>query len=108
MELDSPLRIKRKKSNVNTDRNDDDDTKRCSVGSSEKKTMEENEPEKIGDSDAAGMDWEEGHVSAVDCKEGYSHDLGDTVTVEFTDVPSSTEKKSVRRHTAEEKVTFHE
>ncbi|CAM0911519.1 unnamed protein product [Alopecurus aequalis] len=103
VELDSPLRIKHKKRKVNTEWNDDAGTKRCSVGSSEKKTMEENEPERIGDSDAAGMDWEEGHVSALECKEGYSHDLGDTVTVEFTDVPSSAEKKSVRRHTAEEK-----
>ncbi|KAM0887916.1 hypothetical protein ACQ4PT_028684 [Festuca glaucescens] len=94
-----------KKGKANTESNGDGSTKRCSAGSSVKKNLEENEPEAIGESDAAGMDWEEGHVSVVDCKEGYSHDLGETVTVEFTDVPSSTEKKSVRRHTAEEKAS---
>ncbi|XP_020178144.1 DNA repair protein RAD4 isoform X1 [Aegilops tauschii subsp. strangulata] len=103
VELESSLGIKRKKGKVNTERNDDTGKKRCSVGSSEKKKLEEKEPEAIGDNDAAGMEWEDGHVSPVECKEGYSHDLGETVTVEFTDVPSSTEKKSVRRHTAEEK-----
>uniref|UniRef100_A0ACD6AK52 Uncharacterized protein n=1 Tax=Avena sativa TaxID=4498 RepID=A0ACD6AK52_AVESA len=103
MELDSPLGIKRKKGEVNTGSNDDASMKRCSAGCSEKRNLEENERETIGDSDTAGMDWEEGHVSVVECKEDYSHHLGETVTVEFTDVPSSTEKKSVRRHTAEEK-----
>jgi hypothetical protein len=105
VELDSPLGIKRKNGKVNTESNDDASKKRCSAGSSEKKNLEQNKPGVIGESDAAGMDWEEGHVSVVECKEGYSHDLGETVTVEFTDdVPSSAEKKSVRRHTAEEKV----
>lgn len=104
MELESALGIKRKKDKVNTERNDDTGKKRCSTGSSEKKNLEEKEPEAIGDNDAAGMEWEDGHVSLVECNEGYSHDLGETVTVEFADVPSSTEKKSVRRHTAEEKV----
>lgn len=103
VELESALGIKRKKAKVNTERNDDAGKKRCNTGSSEKKNLEEKEPEAIGDGDAAGMEWEDGHVSPVECKEGYSHDLGETVTVEFTDVPSSTEKKSVRRHTAEEK-----
>ncbi|VAI73029.1 unnamed protein product [Triticum turgidum subsp. durum] len=103
VELESALGIKRKNGKVNTERNDDTGKKRCSVGSSGKKKLEEKEPEAIGDNDAAGMEWEDGHVSPVERKEGYSHDLGETVTVEFTDVPSSTEKKSVRRHTAEEK-----
>ncbi|KAF7100728.1 hypothetical protein CFC21_102206 [Triticum aestivum] len=103
VELESALGIKRKKGKVNTERNDDTGKKRCSVGSSEKEKLEEKEPEAIGDNDGAGMEWEDGHVSPVEYKEGYSHDLGETVTVEFTDVPSSTEKKSVRRHTAEEK-----
>lgn len=103
VELNSSSRVKRKKGKANTESNGDASTKKCSAGSSVKKNLEENEPEAIGESDAAGMDWEEGHVSVVDCKEGYSHDLGETVTVEFTDVPSSAEKKSVRRHTAEEK-----
>jgi hypothetical protein len=106
VELDSQSGVKRKKGKVNTESNGDASTKRCGAGSSVKKNLEENEPEAIGESDAAGMDWEEGHVSVVDCKEGYSHDLGETVTVEFTDVPSSAEKKSVRRHTAEEKVNI--
>ena len=109
MELESALGIKRKNGKVNTERNDDTGKKRCSVGSSGKKKLEEKEPEAIGDNDGAGMEWEDAHVSPVEYKEGYSHDLGETVTVEFTDVPSSTEKKSVRRHTAEEKVKhFHE
>lgn len=103
VELDSQLGIKRKKGKFNTEWNDDASAKRSSAGSSEKGNLKENEPEAVVDGDTAGMDWEEGQVSALECKEGFSHDLGETVTVEFTDVPSSTEKKSVRRHTAEEK-----
>lgn len=103
VEMESPLGNKCKKGKVNTEWNDDADKKKCIAGSSEKTNLEEEEAGTIGDSDAAGMDWEEGHVSAVECKEGYAHELGETVTVEFTDVPSSTEKKSVRRATAEEK-----
>jgi xeroderma pigmentosum group C-complementing protein len=105
VELDSPLGTKHKKGKINTALNGDASMKRCIAGSPVKKNLEANEPGVIGESDAAGMDWEEGHVSVVECKDGYSHDLGETVTVEFTDdVPSSAEKKSVRRHTAEEKV----
>lgn len=103
MELESSSGLKHKKGKVNTKWNDESGMKRCSAGSSEKKFLEKKEPEAIGDSDAAGMDWEEGHVSVVEREQGYSHDLGETVTVEFTDVPSSTEKRTVRRHTAEEK-----
>jgi xeroderma pigmentosum group C-complementing protein len=52
------------------------------------------------------MDWEEGIVFAAEHDECYSHELGETVTVEFTDLPSSTEKKTARRLTAEEKVKY--
>ncbi|RCV31142.1 hypothetical protein SEVIR_6G159100v4 [Setaria viridis] len=72
---------------------------RCSGGSRGKNNLEE-QMEAVRDNDAVDMDWEEGHVEQNE----YSHDLGETVTVEFADdVPSSTSKKTVRRATAEEK-----
>ncbi|OEL35017.1 DNA repair protein RAD4 [Dichanthelium oligosanthes] len=72
----------------------------CGAESCEKNNLEE-QPEAVCDNDAADMDWEEGHVEHNE----YSHELGETVTVEFADdVPSSTNKKTIRRVTAEEKV----
>lgn len=47
------------------------------------------------------MDWEDGDMPAM---EGFSHDLGKEVTIEFTDLPSSAEKRTSRRLSPEEKV----
>ncbi|KAG8047367.1 hypothetical protein GUJ93_ZPchr0008g13288 [Zizania palustris] len=102
-EMESSLGNKRKNVKAHTEWNDDSGMKRYSGGSSEKNILEEEKSEEIGGIDAADMDWEEGHAFSVEHKEGYSHDLGETITIEFTDVPSSTEKKSVQRVTAEEK-----
>lgn len=106
VEQGSPLGETRKKGIVKTGllSSDDARVKRCSAGSSEKSNLEE-QAEAIGGTDAAEMEWEEGHVLE---QEGYSHDHGETVTVEFNDVPSSTNKKNARRHTAEEKVVPHD
>ncbi|TVU05803.1 hypothetical protein EJB05_48986, partial [Eragrostis curvula] len=96
VEMGSPLRETRKKGSSNTEMNADSSVqRRC-----EKSNLEE-QTEPTADSDAAEMDWEEGHV--LEHKAGYSHDLGETVTVEFTDVPSSTTKKNAQRPTAEQK-----
>jgi xeroderma pigmentosum group C-complementing protein len=81
---------------------DDSSLKRSSTGSRQKSSLEE-QTEAIVNNGAAEMEWEEGHVLEHD---GYSHDHGDTVTVEFNDAPSSTNKKNSRRATAEEKVFF--
>ncbi|KAF0899284.1 hypothetical protein E2562_015933 [Oryza meyeriana var. granulata] len=103
VEMESALVDKGKNVKVHAECNDDAGMKRCSEGSSGKNSLVEEDPEAIDGCDAADMDWEEGHVFAAEHKESYSHDLGETVTVEFTDVPSSTEKKTVRRLTTEEK-----
>ncbi|GJN03555.1 hypothetical protein PR202_ga21011 [Eleusine coracana subsp. coracana] len=98
----SPLGETRKKGSAKTELQLSDDAtgKRCSAGSCEKSNLEE-QTEAIGNSDAAEMEWEEGHV--LEHKEEYSHEPTETVTVEFNDVPSSTNKKNARRPTAEEK-----
>ncbi|KAL6598608.1 hypothetical protein ACP70R_046307 [Stipagrostis hirtigluma subsp. patula] len=98
----SPLGDTTKKGRAKTESNDVASLKQCTAGNHGNKNLEE-QTEAVGDNDAADMDWEEGHVSTVEHNEGYSHELGETVTVEFTDGPSSTNKKSVRRPTAEEK-----
>lgn len=49
------------------------------------------------------MDWEDGDIPAL---EGFSHDLGKEVTIEFTDLPSSSPdklKRTSRRLSPEEK-----
>ena len=56
--------------------------------------------------DANEMDWEEGTISASEFREDYSHEHGREVTVEFTDSPSSAQKKRSRRASAEEKVNY--
>lgn len=50
------------------------------------------------------MDWEEGMISVPGSWEGHSHEYGREVTVEFTDSPSSAQRKRPRRFSAEEKV----
>ncbi|KAG1358767.1 DNA repair protein RAD4 [Cocos nucifera] len=50
------------------------------------------------------MDWEEGTISVSDGREGYSHDLGREVTVEFTDSPSAAQRRPSRRVSAQDKV----
>uniref|UniRef100_A0A0D9X811 Rad4 beta-hairpin domain-containing protein n=1 Tax=Leersia perrieri TaxID=77586 RepID=A0A0D9X811_9ORYZ len=103
VEMDSALGDNGKNLKVHTaEGNDDAGMTRCSRGGSEKNSLDE-DPKAIGDCDAADMEWEEGHVFASEHDEDYSSELAETVTVEFTDVPSSTEKKTVRRLTAEEK-----
>lgn len=96
-----PLRNARRKGRPKTESKDNASLETCSVGSSEKNNLEE-QTESLENNDAVEMDWEEGHVEHIE----YSHELGETITVEFNDVPSSTTKKSVRRPTAEEKVNF--
>jgi xeroderma pigmentosum group C-complementing protein len=107
VELGSPLGGTRRKGATKTELqlSDDASVKRCSAGSCEKSNLEE-QTEAIGDTDATEMEWEEGHV--LEHKEAYSHDNGETVTVEFSNVPSSTNKKNAQRATAEEKVFFHD
>jgi xeroderma pigmentosum group C-complementing protein len=83
---------------------DDSSLKRTSTGSRQKSSLEE-QTEAIADNDAAEMEWEVGHVLE---HESYFHDCGDTVTVEFHDVPSFTNKKNSQRATAEEKVFSHD
>ncbi|KAJ3705821.1 hypothetical protein LUZ61_009526 [Rhynchospora tenuis] len=60
---------------------------------------EEGEGKYEGDAQAE-MDWEDGDIPAM---EGFSHELGKEVTVEFTDSPSSVEKRTSRRVSPEEK-----
>ncbi|XP_010932556.2 DNA repair protein RAD4 isoform X1 [Elaeis guineensis] len=54
--------------------------------------------------DVNEMDWEEGTISVLEGGEGYSHDLGREVTVEFTDSPSAAQRRPSRRVSAEDKV----
>ncbi|XP_008803880.2 DNA repair protein RAD4 [Phoenix dactylifera] len=54
--------------------------------------------------DVNEMDWEEGTISVSEGREGYSHDLGRVVTVEFTDSPSTAQRRASRRASAEDKV----
>ncbi|RCV31141.1 hypothetical protein SEVIR_6G159100v4 [Setaria viridis] len=99
VETGSPLGNTRKKGRAKAEPKDNASMERCSGGSRGKNNLEE-QMEAVRDNDAVDMDWEEGHVEQNE----YSHDLGETVTVEFADdVPSSTSKKTVRRATAEEK-----
>jgi xeroderma pigmentosum group C-complementing protein len=100
VEAGSPLGNARKKGRAKAEPKDNASVERCVAASREKNNLEE-QADAVCDNDAAGMDWEEGHVEHNE----YSHELGETVTVEFADdVPSSTNKKTVRRATAEEKV----
>jgi xeroderma pigmentosum group C-complementing protein len=73
-----------------------------SIDDANKSTPEEEEGE--GKHEAVAqteMDWVDGDIPAM---EGFAHDLGKEVTVEFTDSPSSAEKKTSRRLSPEEKV----
>uniref|UniRef100_A0A0E0QJ91 Rad4 beta-hairpin domain-containing protein n=1 Tax=Oryza rufipogon TaxID=4529 RepID=A0A0E0QJ91_ORYRU len=97
VEMESALEDKSKNVKVHAEGYDDAGMTRFGRDGSEKNSLEEEDP------DAADMDWEEGIVFAAEHDECYSHELGETVTVEFTDLPSSTEKKTARRLTAEEK-----
>jgi len=95
----SPLGNTRKKGRAKAEPQDNASVERRGAGSLEKNNLEE-QAEAVFDNDAAGMDWEEGHVE----RNEYFCEPGETVTVEFNDdVPSSTSKKTVRRATAEEK-----
>lgn len=53
--------------------------------------------------DANDFDWEEGSIPVSEDREGYSHDLGREVIIEFTDSPCSAQRKPSRRASAEEK-----
>lgn len=54
--------------------------------------------------DVNEMDWEEGTISILEAREGYSHDLGRDVTVEFTESTSAAQRKPSRRSSAHDKV----
>ncbi|KAL6862447.1 hypothetical protein ACP4OV_016788 [Aristida adscensionis] len=99
VEMGSPLGDTAKKGRHKRELNGDASVKSCNAGD----YSLEVQTEAVGDAAAADMDWEEGLVSTVEHKVDYSHELGETVTVEFTDVPSPSTKKSVRRPTSEEK-----
>ena len=101
VETASPLGNARRKGRPKTESKDNSSVETCSAGSCEKNNLEE-QMESLDNNDAAEMDWEEGHVEHIE----YSDELRETITVEFNDVPSSTNKKGVRRPTAEEKVSF--
>jgi len=101
VETASPLRNARRKGRPKTESKDNSSVETCSAGSCDKNNLEE-QTESLDNNDAAEMDWEEGHLEKIE----YSDELRETITVEFNDVPSSTNKKSVRRPTAEEKVSF--
>nr|CAB3483004.1 unnamed protein product [Digitaria exilis] len=89
----------RKKGGAKAETKDNASVETCGTGSHIKSDLEE-QAEAVCDNNAADMDWEEGHVE----HNAHSHELGDTITVEFADdLPSSTNKKSVRRATSEEK-----
>ncbi|XP_039127277.1 DNA repair protein RAD4 [Dioscorea cayenensis subsp. rotundata] len=53
--------------------------------------------------DVNEFDWEDGDILASESKEAYLHDSEKEITVEFTDSPSTTQRKPSRRATAEEK-----
>lgn len=101
VETASPLRNARRKGRPKNESKNNASVEMCSAGSCEKNNLEE-QTESLDNNDAAKMDWEEGHVEHIE----YSDEFRETITVEFNDVPSSTNKKSVRRPTAEEKVNF--
>ncbi|KAJ1268490.1 hypothetical protein BS78_07G139700 [Paspalum vaginatum] len=98
VETGSPLGNAHRKGGPKDEAKDNASLETCGGRSCEKKNLEE-QKESLDDNDAADMDWEEGHVEHIE----YSHELGETVTVELNDIPSSSNKKSVRRPTAEEK-----
>lgn len=54
--------------------------------------------------DANELVWEEGSIPVPENLEGYSHDVVREVTVEFTDLPSCSQKKLPRRISAKDKV----
>lgn len=54
--------------------------------------------------DANEMDWEEGTISVSEGREGYFHELGREVTVEFTESPSAAQRRPSRRVSAQDKV----
>ncbi|XP_072978288.1 DNA repair protein RAD4 isoform X2 [Typha angustifolia] len=100
--LEEPPRIKCK-GKVNAELSHDAGVKGCSSGSAREEILkEEGDGGASGHCDASEMDWEEGTISSIGCREVYSHDLGKEVTVEFTDSPSA-ERKTSRRASAEEK-----
>lgn len=101
VETASPLRNARRKGRPKTESKDNASVKPCSAGSCEKNNLEE-QTESLDNIDATEMDWEEGHVEHIED----SVELRETMTVEFNDIPFSTKKKSVRRPSAEEKVSF--
>uniref|UniRef100_A0A0E0LUU1 Rad4 beta-hairpin domain-containing protein n=1 Tax=Oryza punctata TaxID=4537 RepID=A0A0E0LUU1_ORYPU len=103
VEMESALEDKGENIKVHAEGNGDAGMTRCGRDSSEKNSLGEEDQEAIDGCDAADMDWEEGIVFTAEHDEGNSQELEETITVEFTDVPSSTEKKTVRRLTAEEK-----
>ncbi|KAJ0981270.1 hypothetical protein J5N97_009525 [Dioscorea zingiberensis] len=53
--------------------------------------------------DANELEWEDGNILASESRESYSHDSEKEITVELTDFPSTTQRKTSRRATAEEK-----
>ncbi|KAJ4760239.1 DNA repair protein complementing XP-C cells [Rhynchospora pubera] len=71
----------------------DEDAKECAP------VKEDGEGEHEGGAQTE-MDWEDGDIPAM---EGFAHELGKEVTVEFTDSPSSAEKRTSRRVSPEEK-----
>nr|CAD1826547.1 unnamed protein product [Ananas comosus var. bracteatus] len=77
--------------------------KGCGMRNTKESTLMGREEAASGHFDASEMDWEEGIVSTLDCREGFSHDLGKDVIVEFTGLPSPAERKINRRASAEEK-----
>ncbi|XP_072982141.1 DNA repair protein RAD4 isoform X4 [Typha latifolia] len=99
--LEEPPRIKCK-GKVNAELSHDAGVKGCSSGSAREETLKEEDGGASGHFDASEMDWEEGTISSLECREVHSHDLGKEVTVEFTDSPSA-ERKTSRRASAEEK-----
>lgn len=98
VETGSTLGDALKKVRPKNEPNDNASVEMCSGGSCEKNDLE-GQTESLDDNEAADMDWEEGHVEHIE----YSHELGEAITVELNDVPSSSNKKSIRRPTAEEK-----
>lgn len=80
--------------------------KGCGMRNTKESTLTGREEAASGHFDASEMDWEEGIVSTSDCREGFSHDLGKDVIVEFTGLPSPAERKINRRVSSEEKVSY--
>ncbi|XP_078180088.1 DNA repair protein Rad4 family isoform X1 [Carex rostrata] len=71
-----------------------------SVDSAKESAVKEEGEGKHEEAFQTEMDWEDGDIPTM---EGFSHDLGKEVTIEFTDLPSSAEKRTSRRLSPEEK-----